>query len=199
MEVVFAFLRFELFDGVRDGLPEVRNGPGRGGSEHRFEFGKGHLDGIEVGRIRRQVEQARACSFDGLAHACNLVRGKIVHDDDITEREFRHEHLPDIGQKGIAVHRSIERHAGCQAVDPQPGGECRGLPMAMRNGGPATLALWCTTIETRHFGRGRGFVDEDQLFWIEIELAFEPLQALFSQDWTVLLRRMRRLFLRVMP
>ena len=49
-----------------------------------------------------------------------------------------------------------------------------------------------------HVGRSPGFVDEDQTFGIEIELAFEPSLATLQDVGTVLLGGVRGLFLRVM-
>lgn len=39
--------------------------------------------------------EARSCRLDGVANACNLVGGKIVHDDDIARRQFGNENLAD--------------------------------------------------------------------------------------------------------
>jgi len=50
-----------------------------------------------------------------------------------------------------------------------------------------------------HVGRGPGFVDEDEPFGIEIDLAVEPVMSLLQDIGTVLLDSMASLFLRVMP
>ncbi len=76
----------------------------------------------------------------------------------------------------------------------------RGRPhMPVWNGGPAALATPGPPPEPRHLGRSAGLVDEDQLFGVEVELAVEPGLPRFEDVGTLLLRRMRGLFLNVRP
>jgi hypothetical protein len=71
--------------------------------------------------------------------------------------------------------------------------------MPVRHAGAQPLAAWRPAIAPRHVRRRPGFVNEDQPFGIEIELAVEPLLAPLQDVGTVLLGRVRRLFLRVIP
>ena len=64
-EVVLAFLWGE---GAEE-YPRAENGAHSGLAQQRFEFCEGHFDGIEVGGIGRQIEQAGSCRLDGLAYA----------------------------------------------------------------------------------------------------------------------------------
>ena len=50
-----------------------------------------------------------------------------------------------------------------------------------------------------HVGRGPGLVDEHEPLGFQIELAVEPIMPLLQDVGPVLLDRMARLFLRVMP
>ena len=54
--------RFELFQNS-----------GLHGPQQLFHFGPGLLDGVKVGRVRRQIEQLRPAAFDELAHPLHLV------------------------------------------------------------------------------------------------------------------------------
>jgi hypothetical protein len=60
------------------------------------------------------------------------------------------------------------------------------------------LAAAAAAVNARHLGRSPGLVDEDQTLGIEIKLAFEPGLAPLQNVGSVLLGRVRRLFLRVM-
>ena len=71
--------------------------------------------------------------------------------------------------------------------------------MAVRHAGAQPFAAWGSAIAARHVGRCPGLVDEDQLLWIEIELAVEPFLAALQDVGAILLGRVRRLFLRVIP
>ena len=48
-------------------------------TQQLFDLRPGLLDGIEVGRMGRQLEQLRAASLDQLSHSGHLVRRQVVH------------------------------------------------------------------------------------------------------------------------
>jgi hypothetical protein len=50
----------------------------------------------------------------------------------------------------------------------------------------------------RHVGRSPGLIDEDQPLGIKVKLPVEPILSAFQDVGTVLLGRVRGLFLRVM-
>ena len=78
----------------------------RGGlAQQGLELGERHLDGIEIGRIGRQVEKDGAPGFDRGADACDFVRGEIVNHDDVALRQARGQHRLDIDQD--ALRRSL--------------------------------------------------------------------------------------------
>ena len=95
-----------------------------------LEFGEGLLDRIEIGRVRRQIEQVGVCRHYGLANAGDLVAGQVVHDDDIAGLEAGGEDLLGIGLESGAVHRSVQHHGGAQAAQAQASDEGGGLPMS---------------------------------------------------------------------
>lgn len=98
-----------------------------------------------------------------------------------------------VGEEGRAVYRPVQEHRRGETVKPQPRGEGRGLPMAMRDGGPASVAALRPAMQARHLGRCGRLVDEDQPFGIEVELAFEPEPPAAKDVVTLLLACMRRL------
>src|SRR5215204_4529799 len=46
---------------------------------------------IEVWRVRRQVQQAHATGAAGRANAGVVMRGQVVHDQDVTRTQARQE------------------------------------------------------------------------------------------------------------
>lgn len=81
----------------------------------------------------------------------------------------------------------------------QAGDEGGGLPVAVRHAGAQPFAARGSAVAACHVGGRPGFVDKDQPFRIEIELAGEPFLAPLQDVGTVLLGRVGRLFLRVIP
>ena len=67
-------------------------------------FNPGH---IEVRTIRRQEHEPCSDASDSIAHTRCLVCRQVVHDHDMASTKRRLQHLLDIGQKDIAVHRTI--------------------------------------------------------------------------------------------
>ena len=68
---------------MSDGFPESIEGAFSGFAQQGFDFGEHLLDGVEIGRIGRQIEDGCACGFDGLPDAIDLVACQIVADNDI--------------------------------------------------------------------------------------------------------------------
>jgi hypothetical protein len=63
---------------LADGFPEFVDGSHGHAAQVRFEFGEGHFDGIEVGAVGRQEEQASALLTNGLLGGGTFVRGQVV-------------------------------------------------------------------------------------------------------------------------
>ncbi len=77
LEIVFALFRAEQFADLADGLPQVLDGSGADFFEMGLELGEGQLDGIEIGRIRRQEQEPGAARPDGLFGLVALVGGEV--------------------------------------------------------------------------------------------------------------------------
>ena len=61
---VFGILLAYSFRGGLDNAFQRLSGAGLGGAQPGFELAESQLDGIEIGRIGRQVQQARPAGFD---------------------------------------------------------------------------------------------------------------------------------------
>lgn len=71
--------------------------------------------------------------------------------------------------------------------------------MTMRHAGSTAFAARRPSSQTRHLGRQARLMDEDQLRWVEIELAVEPIPPPFQDVGAVLLQCVCGLFLNVQP
>ena len=102
-------------------------------SRQGFELGADLFDRVEVGRVFRQEDEARADASDRPSHGLSLVGAEVVQDHDVTWLEGGREELFDIGAEAFAVDRPVEQAGRFDAVVAQRGEEGRGLPPAMRN------------------------------------------------------------------
>src|SRR5215211_7688030 len=50
-----------------------------GSAQQRLELGEGFFDGVEIGRVGRQVQKLAAPPLDELAHPGAFVSGEVVH------------------------------------------------------------------------------------------------------------------------
>src|SRR4051794_5302467 len=82
-EVVGAFGGREDVDEAADGGPKALDGAFGGLAQECFQFGEGVLDGVEIGRVRREVEQACTRRLDQGSHACPLVARQVVQDHQL--------------------------------------------------------------------------------------------------------------------
>ena len=192
-------MRLEDIDEPADEVPEAVHSPLADLSEHGLELGEGLFDGVEVGAVGREEAQGCACRLDPFAYRCPFVARQVVHDDDVTGPQFRHEHLGDIGFEPVSVDRTIQHHRRDHAGHAKARHQCGGFAVAMREAHAQALAPGAAAMAAGHVGRGPSFVDEDEPFGIEIELAVEPVMSLLQDIGTILLDSMASLFLRVMP
>ena len=122
--------------------------------------------GLKSGLCGRKRISAPAPSM-----ACRTATGLWAAgcpSDDVTGGQCWHQHVLHIGQEGRAVHGAVEHHGRGHAVQPKRADEGGGLPMTMGHRGTAPLAA--PAIAPRHFGRGAGFVDDDQSLRLQVRL-----------------------------
>src|ERR1700752_1549252 len=111
-EVVGTFTSTEAWQERANGSSEAGDGSFGGFAQKCFEFAEGHLDGVEVGRVLRQVTKCRARVLDRLTYARTFVNADIIHYDDIAVLERRNQALLDISQEGLCVHGPVHHHRG---------------------------------------------------------------------------------------
>ena len=118
----------------------------------RLEFGEGHFDRVEVGRIGRQEQEPCAFGPDGLFGSLAFVRRKIVEDDDIARRQGRDQLRFDPCFENEAVDRSVDHPGRGEAVTSQPSDECLGVPVSERDQRLQPHAAYRTSALPGHVG-----------------------------------------------
>lgn len=160
----------------------------------RFELREEHLDGVEVGRIRRQVEEAGVFVLNRLPDAVDLMGGQIIHDDDVAGAERWGQAFFDIDFEDVAVHRTIDDQRRNDPVVAQAGDKGCRFPMSMRDRGEEPFAFAGAAIKPGHLGRRPGFVNEDKAFWIKPVLPGAPLGPRFGDVRPILFGGVRGFF-----
>src|SRR6185436_13742881 len=96
-EVVGTFSSPELRHEGANCSVETPNGSLGSLAQVVLEFAVGQFDGIEVGRVLRQVAQCRPRFLDRLPDAGDLVGCEVVNHDNIAALERRNQALLDVG------------------------------------------------------------------------------------------------------
>ena len=187
-------MRREGVEEGSDAFPSSVGGSFCGLSQEMFELGEDLLDGVQVGAIGWQEQQARTDISDCPAHGGPFVTAQIVHDHDIARFQDRHQKLLDIIGEALTIDRLIE-HARC--IDPvmaQGRKEGHRAPMAIGHLGMEPPAPRRPTPQRGHVGFGPGLVDEDQAPGIKSALILLPLFAPARDLWPELLGRQHAFF-----
>ena len=100
--------------------------------------------------------------------------------------------------EGLGVHCTVVGLGRDDASQAQAEDEGDRFVMPMRNTAAQTLAASAPAVAARQVGRRRRLIDEHQFQRIEVELTVEPSPSPLKNVRTVLLARVRGLFLNVM-
>jgi hypothetical protein len=164
-------------DGVEhltDFLPEGVDAACGGLTKQRFEFGEKLFDGVQVGRIRRQIEQRGLRRSNGFFHSSHFVATEVVEDHDIPGLQRGTQKLPYPGQEQFAIHWPVGDQGRGQLIVPQTRKKSGCLPIAIRGRCDASLSSGGATIATRHVGRCPGFIDEHEFSYVQVRLYRAP-------------------------
>src|SRR5450432_4143042 len=173
-EVVGTFPCPELWHERADCSVETRNGPLRDLAQQSLEFAVGHLDGIEVGRILRQVTKYRLCLLNRLPDACDLVDSAVVHHHDVAAAKHGNQALLDVGQEHLSVHGPFDHHRGGHLIMTQRRHEGDCLPLAKRDAADQSDTARNPSPEPHHIGADGGLVDKYQPGGIKHALLSNP-------------------------
>ena len=108
------------------------------------------------------------------------------------------EHPLDVDAEDFAIDRAVDDHRRRDPVEPEPGDEGGGAPVAVRQARPQALAARSAAAEAGHLRVQPGFVDEYEPLGVELRLAGEPGEARFRDIGALLLGRVPGLFLAIL-
>jgi hypothetical protein len=133
------------------------------GSQERLDLGPAFFDGGEIGRIRRQIEQPDASGGTGGSDARHFMRTQIIHKEELTWMQLRHQHLLEKGEKDRAIREAFDRHGRNHPRETQRAehghmaasidGLCRQRSLAPRR----------TGVETGHRLMATRFIEKDEV------------------------------------
>ena len=166
-------------NGVGDGLLEGIDRSSFGGAKRLFELGPALLDGIEIRRVGRQVEQFGTRGFNQLPHPENFVRTQVVHHHHVARFQPGAQHLLQVSKKNFAIRGRFYGHGCNQSFDAHRTQQSQSLPVPRRIGLPHPLTAESTPIATRHLRGHAAFIQEQQPFRVDPVQRFAPRLTTF--------------------
>lgn len=163
-------------------------------AQQSLELAECLLDGIEIWRVLRKVEEFRPDRRDGFGDAVDFMGSDVVHDDDVAGAQGGRETLFDIGEEGLAVHRAFDNEGSYQFVMAQACDEGDRLPMSMRRVIDQSLAAWATSSRSHHVGADRRLIEKHQSGCVEQALSPDPTPTRSGYVGSVLLAGVQGFF-----
>jgi hypothetical protein len=157
------------------------------------------FDGVEIGAVGwEKHDTGLAFGQDG-RHALDLVRGQVVHYQNVARPHLRREFLLDIFQEQLAIESAIDDHRSEQSVQSKRSDEGCALPMAMRDQVDDALLGWSPAIKPSHLRRAEGFVEENETTRVDARLEDLPGGPCDDNVRPILLGGVERFFFRLKP
>lgn len=122
------------------------------------------------------------------------MAGEIVQYHQVAGVQSRGQEVLAKTGESDAIDRPIENHGGPRAVQSHAMNQRVGLPVSAGNRFHQTVAPFRPAAKSSHVGFQTGFIDENQLFGIDLSLATAPVRPLDRDVLSILLRGPRRLF-----
>lgn len=145
------------------------------------------FDGVEVGRVGRQVTERSSGLFDEFSDTIHFVSSQIVHDNLLARFQLWAKNLFQIGQEDIAIGGRLNRHYSHPAGNADGSQDSQCAPVAGGNSLFDACAVECAAIAPRHFCRDAAFIDEDELRRVDVPGFSLPEPALRCDTLAVLL------------
>jgi hypothetical protein len=162
-EPSLSVLRGDFWEVFCDGLVEGFAGACFGGAEQYFEFAPCFFDGVEVGRVGWQIKQIGTCSLDAFANALHLMRGEVVHDDQVSGLQLRAEDRVEVGEEDLGVGGGLDRHCGDHSADAHRSQDGEDFPVAFGRTFMHARSLQAACEAPRHLSRDATLIEENQL------------------------------------
>ena len=163
---------------------------GRGGPVRRPR----QFNRIEIRRVWRQIDQVRATRLDQGFNPGYLVRRKIIHEQDVTTDEGRHDALLDVAIEDVAINGSRQNQRGSNACCTNYG-QRRGV-RARRQRSALNHALIGSgaSIQSRQAQIDARFIEKLEVCNLQRGYGFLEFRPLLLDFGRVTLAGMKRLF-----
>lgn len=156
-----------------------------------LEFGEDVFDRVQVGRVRRQINQFGPHDLYRGRRCDGPVAREIVEHHEIARPQMWRKELFAESGKAESVNRTIENHRGPRPLKTHGMHQRVGLPVTAGNRVDQPLAASGPTSKPSHACLQACFVDEHEPFGIDIVLAGLPISAPLRDVRAVLFGRAR--------
>jgi hypothetical protein len=98
-----------------------------------FNLAKACSNRVEVGAVRRQIDELGALCGDRRRDAGDLVAAQVVEQDDVVRSQGRGQHLLDVSAEALAIDDTVEHARSSDPAAAQTGDQGRHFPMPVRH------------------------------------------------------------------
>src|SRR5579872_13470 len=102
-------------------------------TEGRFELGERLLNGREIGRVRRQKQEAASASFDTLLNTFPQMNTQVIHNNNLSALKIWCKDLLDIQFKSTCISRSLQNERFAHPGQREGSDQCGVLAVVARN------------------------------------------------------------------
>lgn len=161
-EPVSEISRLDCSDGAVDGAFEIANVPCGESTQPSFHFRPGGLDGIQVGRVRRQVEYGRTDRIDRFRYPGDLVSPEVVENDHVSTPQLWSEALPNEAEEQLSRRASQMPRVREPLRPTDRTDDAQRLPARSGLFGHRPRTHRCPGVSPAHRGVAARLVEEDQ-------------------------------------
>lgn len=111
-EIVGGVLGCEGSESVAKSLLEGKDGTSFESAELLLHLGPALLDGVEVGRVGRQVTERSSGLLDEFSDAVYFVSSQVIHDDQLAGFQLWAKNLFQISQEDVSIGGRLNGHNG---------------------------------------------------------------------------------------
>jgi len=136
-----------------------------------LDLGEGHFDGVGVGAVRRDEDDAASAPLEEAEHLGVLVQAEIVHDDYFAWAKRWPEDSLDEVEEVVALHASVDERVSADSVDVHRGDHGDAAPARVRGFRSEQPLSYGSPPSARSHARvAARFVDEDGVLRVDLGL-----------------------------
>ena len=167
MKPVQAIRGFNQLKRIGNGIWEPVGRPDFPFSQDSLQFGPHLFDRIQIGAIRWQIKELNIGRFKDLPNTLDMMRAKIIHNDNISPLQRRDKIIPQISGESISCRSARVGHGDMAAIRAD-GGQYR-RRLGRIQGGVVCYPCFANTspVNPRHVGVYAAFVQIDKMVLIK--------------------------------